>query len=76
MVLFGGIAVMGGILGWRTMTHPDQASVCLINSPCRGCLKLSDCFEPKAAEFIRKQSRLSPKSDSGSVGKPGKRSLG
>jgi hypothetical protein len=76
MVLFGGIVLMGGILGWRKISHPDQTSVCPINSPCRGCLKLSDCIEPKAAEFKRKQPSLSHQSDSGSVGKPGKRSLG
>jgi hypothetical protein len=76
MVLFGGIALMGGILSRRIMTHPNQSSVCPIYNPCQGCLKLSDCLEPKAAEFKRKQSGLSSQSDSGSIGKPGIRSLG
>ena len=75
IIMFGGIALLGGSLSQRKIIHPDQSSVCPIPSPCRGCLKLSDCLEPKAAEFKRKQPGLCSQSDSGSFGKPGIRSL-
>ena len=52
--LFGGLAFTGLFLGWRGQSRSERESSCLVNLPCRGCSKLPDCQEPRAANARQK----------------------
>ncbi len=47
-VLFASLAFTGLFLGWRGHSRSGRESSCLVDLPCRGCLKLPDCQEPRA----------------------------
>ncbi|MFC1560896.1 hypothetical protein ACFL4V_00295 [Candidatus Latescibacterota bacterium] len=58
-LLLGGIAFVGGLLGWRELSSAENETVCVITSPCRNCAKYTYCTNPKAVaseqEFPSKQ---------------------
>ena len=47
-LLLGGIAFVGGLLGWRELRSAEDETVCVITSPCRNCAKYTNCTNPKA----------------------------
>ncbi len=53
-VVFGGLAFTGLFLGWRGYSRADKESPCLIDLPCRSCLKLPGCPEPRAIDARQK----------------------
>lgn len=47
-LLFGGIAIISGLLGWREIRAAGDGRLCAITSSCIGCTKFNGCTDPKA----------------------------
>jgi hypothetical protein len=48
--VLGGIVFTGLFLGWKGNSSSEEESSCLIDLPCRNCLKLTGCKESRAAK--------------------------
>jgi hypothetical protein len=53
----GGLALTGTVLGLRTSAREAGSPGCTLDLPCRGCLQLPECSEPRAARFKEKTEK-------------------
>jgi hypothetical protein len=48
-LVFGGLLLTGGALGWRTVAGGARSAGCPETLPCRRCRRLLECDAPRAA---------------------------
>ncbi|NOR15494.1 MAG: hypothetical protein GQ544_07305 [Candidatus Aminicenantes bacterium] len=54
-LVMGGFVLLGGFLGMRRSDGENSASSCVLNLPCRDCVSLSRCQEPRALPFKKNE---------------------
>jgi len=50
-VVLGSFVLLGGLLGMRRSEGENSTSTCVLKLPCRDCVTLSRCQEPRALPY-------------------------
>lgn len=69
-LVFGGLVLSGGVLGWRTVAGGSRSDGCPEALPCRRCRLLPECVAPRAVA-ARRRSRSGAASPDGPPGLEG-----